>query len=86
MVRGAPAGDVPLPVTVRFAGPGAIASKSSAASSPVPATPVTSPVRAIAMSIRPLVVSDWFVKAADTPPVRMKLPSCTVRARSTAGL
>ena len=46
----------------------------------------TSPGRVIAMSTRPAAASIFCVKAAATPPWRSRLPSWTLRTRSTAGL
>src|SRR5258705_3411659 len=82
----APPGAVAVPVTAMFAVPPPTASNSTAASSPVPATPVASVVRTIAMSMRPVAASTICVNVACAPPARMKLPSCTARTRNAAGL
>src|SRR6185503_8265935 len=81
-----PPGAVAVPVTERLAAPAPTASNSTAASSPVPETPVASPARTIAMSMRPVTGSTICVKAACAPPARMKLPSWTARTRTAAGL
>jgi hypothetical protein len=78
-----PPGPVPTPLAVNWDVPGAMASKTTAANNPVPDAPVASAERVIVMSMRPGAAS--CVNVAFAPPSRMKLPSCTLRTRSTAG-
>src|SRR4051812_39196903 len=66
--------------------PDPIASKSSAAMRPAPDAPAWSAVRVTAMSTRPAAASIRGVNVVGTLPCRMKVPSCTVRTRSTFGL
>ncbi len=49
----------------------------------MPDAPVASPARVIVMSTRPGAIC--WVKVAFAPADRMKLPSCTLRTRSSAG-
>src|SRR3990167_2719962 len=79
----APPGPVAAPLVVSVVVPGAIASKRTAARSPVPDAPVESPARVSVMSIRPALVC--WVKTTSMPPVRMKLPCCADRTRSFVG-
>ena len=83
MPIGVPPGPVPVPLIDNVADPGAIASKSTAPSRPVPVAPVASDERVIVMSTRP--GADCWVNDALAPPDRMKLPSLTARTRSSAG-
>src|SRR5262245_7833606 len=69
----APPGPVAVPLSVSVAAPGAIASKSTAASTPVPDAPVASAARVSEMSIR-LPFTCWLT-VTGTPPARRKLPS-----------
>src|SRR5436190_9563191 len=78
-----PPGPVADPLSDRVAAPGAIASKSTAASSPTPDAPVESAARVSVMSMR-FPLTDC-AKTTLMPPARMKLPSCTVRTRSFVG-
>jgi hypothetical protein len=72
---------VPLIESVTL--PGAIASNRTAASKPVPDAPVASDERTSVMSIR-FPFTCW-VNVTLVPPMRMKLPSWTVRTRSLVG-
>src|SRR4029079_11862195 len=67
-----PPGPVAVPLRVSVAAPSAIASNSTAASTPVPDAPVASAPRASVMSIR-LPLTFWL-KVTGTPPARRKLP------------
>src|SRR5204862_5951071 len=78
-----PPGPVAAPLSVSVTDPGATASNNTTASRPVPDAPIASAPREIVMSTRPLPAC--WVKLALTPPVRMKLPSCTARTRMIAG-
>ena len=78
-----PPGPVAVPLTVSVAVPGAIGSNRIAPRSPVPVAPVASADRAMVMSTRPGLTC--WAKAAFAAPDRMKLPSFTARARSSAG-
>lgn len=78
-----PPGPMPVPFNVSVTLPGATASKTIAASRPVPDAPVASALRVIVMSTRPPV--DCWMKLALAPADRMKLPSCTLRTRRSAG-
>src|SRR5438128_4355638 len=75
-----PPGPVAVPLSVSVTGPGAMASKSTAARTPVPDAPVESAPRASVMSMR--LPFTCCAKATLTLPARMKLPSWTVRTRS----
>src|ERR1700676_2289669 len=78
-----PPGPVAAPLSVNVTVPGAMASNRIADSSPVPDAPVASPARAMVMSTRPALAC--CVNVAFAPPDRMKLPSWTLRTRSSAG-
>ena len=77
-----PSGVVAVPLTLKLVLPGAIASKRIDASSPEPEAPTASLTRVMTMSTRPAAGSIRGVNEVATPPWRMKLPSCTVLART----